>query len=149
MYWTCHHNLIETWYFNLLNNLQLSKSFLEPLGLNNDSRAKNLILEEFIDGMKKSPNKTIQRSDDDIKVLEGINKKLEEYYGWNSEQSFVEMAGQNCSDMLIQVGKTYYIIRYFLIRKYWCNWRYFHFSSIQFQFEIMIPTIITSALQFI
>ena len=63
------------------------------------------MLEEFIKGKKFDSKGTVQRSSKEENILEEIKKKLKENYRWDGNTSLAEMAGQNCSDMLVQIGK--------------------------------------------
>jgi hypothetical protein len=76
------------------------------LGINQDSRIKNILLEEFIKGKNFDSKRTVQRSSKEENILEEIKKKLKENYSWDGNTSLAEMAGQNCSDMLVRVGKS-------------------------------------------
>ena len=89
----------------MFTHTQVSKSFLEPLGINNDSIAKTIFLEEFIQGKKATPKKSNEKTQEERDVLYGIKNKLQNYYSWIWNSSAAEMAGQNCSDMLVSVGK--------------------------------------------
>ena len=75
------------------------------MGINNDSKAKKVMLEEFIKGKDYDSNKTLQRSKVDEDILDRIQQKVREYYGWDGKTSFAEIGGQNCSDMLVRVGE--------------------------------------------
>ena len=76
------------------------------MGINQDSRIKNILLDEFIKGKKFDSKGTVQRSSKEENILEEIKKKLKENYSWDGNTSLAEMAGQNCSDMLVRVGKS-------------------------------------------
>ena len=78
---------------------------MEPLGINGNPNAARIILEEFIDGRKPESNRTLQQSQDDENFLKNIMKKISENYAWNDKSSFSLMAGQNCSDMLVNIGE--------------------------------------------
>jgi hypothetical protein len=78
---------------------------MEPLGINGNPNAARIILEEFIDGRKPESNRTLQQSQDDENFLKNIMKKISENYAWNEKSSFSLMAGQNCSDMLVNIGE--------------------------------------------
>jgi hypothetical protein len=88
---------------------QLSFSFLEPLGINQNSKAKQVMLEEFIKGKKFDSNQTLKRSNEEEDILNEIKEKLKENYDWNENTSFARMAGQNCSDMIVHVGESCFI----------------------------------------
>jgi hypothetical protein len=78
---------------------------MEPLGINGNPNAARIILEEFIDGRKPESNRTLQQSQEDENFLKNIMKKISENYAWNEKSSFSLMAGQNCSDMLVNIGE--------------------------------------------
>ncbi len=78
---------------------------MEPLGINNDSIARTIFLKEFIKGRKATQNKSNDKTKEEKDILNGIEKKLQNYYNWSWNSSAAEMAGQNCSDMLVSVGK--------------------------------------------
>jgi hypothetical protein len=78
---------------------------MEPLGINGNPNAARIILEEFVDGRKPESNRTLQQSQDDENFLKNIMKKISENYAWNDKSSFSLMAGQNCSDMLVNIGE--------------------------------------------
>jgi hypothetical protein len=82
---------------------------LEPLGINQDSEAKSILLDEFINGKKLDAKGAVQRSSKEESILEEIKKKLKENYSWDGNTSLAEMAGQNCSDMLVRVGEISFI----------------------------------------
>jgi hypothetical protein len=85
------------------------------LEINQNSKAKQVMLEEFIKGKKFDPSKTFQRSNEDEHILDEIKTKLKDDYDWNENISFSWMAGQNCSDMIIHVGESFFIL-FFIIK---------------------------------
>jgi len=74
---------------------------MEPLGINDDPSASKLIMEEFIDGRKGESNRTKEEQ----VIMNDTLRKLSENYSWKEKSYFSEMAGQNCSDMLIHIGE--------------------------------------------
>ena len=60
--------------------------------------------EEFIDGLKPGPDGTKSRTPEEQNVLEDIKKKMKDTFQFNDQSKFVFAAGQNCSDMVVQVG---------------------------------------------
>ncbi len=90
---------------------------MEPLGINQDSKAKSILLDEFINGKKLDAKGAVQRSSKDESILEEIKKKLKENYSWDGNTSLAEMAGQNCSDMLVRVGEISFITLKFTLRE--------------------------------
>jgi len=74
---------------------------MEPLGINDNPTATKLIMEEFITGRKGEFNATKEEQ----VIMSSILTKLSENYGWNATSRFPEMAGQNCSDMLLHIGE--------------------------------------------
>ena len=74
---------------------------MEPLGINDNPTASKLIMEEFIDGRKGESNATKEEQ----VIMNNILTKLSENYAWKEKSYFSEMAGQNCSDMLIHIGE--------------------------------------------
>ncbi len=85
---------------------------MEPLGINDNPTASKLIMEEFITGKKEEFNATKEEQ----VIMSNILTKLSEKYAWNETSHFPEIAGQNCSDMLLYIGELisaftkYYII---------------------------------------
>ncbi len=85
---------------------------METLGINDNPTATKLIMEEFVAGRKGEFNATKEEQ----VVMSSILTKLSENYGWNATSRFPEIAGQNCSDMLLYIGEMisaftkYYII---------------------------------------
>lgn len=75
---------------------------MEPLGINTYPNLTNLFNEEFIDGIKQGAKK---RPPEESAAVIGIMKKMANYYTWNKNISVFERSSQNCSDMLIHVGK--------------------------------------------
>ncbi len=86
----------------------MSKSFLEPFGANDNSMTEKLILEEFISGIKSEPNRTHKRTPLEMQMLETVKQKLREHYNWNETTNFDFLAAQKCSDMIVQVRKSFY-----------------------------------------
>ena len=85
---------------------QLSYAFLETLEINQNSKAKQVMLEEFIKGKKFDSSNSLKRSIEDEHILDGIKQKLKENYNWTEDTSFARLAGQNCSDMIVHVGEN-------------------------------------------
>jgi hypothetical protein len=85
--------------------VKVSKSFLEPLGANDDLLAEKLINEEYIIGIKPGPNGTPKRTPVEIQLMENINQKLRENYNWTEKTNFGLVAAQKCSDMIVEVCK--------------------------------------------
>jgi len=77
---------------------------LEPLGLNDNLKVTKLIVEEYIDGIS---NKTFMRTEEENQILTNMTDKMKEFYKWDGKKSFVSMAAQRCSDMLLYVCKLY------------------------------------------
>jgi hypothetical protein len=71
------------------------------LDINQDPIAKKVFLEEFIKGFKNGKQ---ERTTEEIDKLDAIKKNLKDKYKWNENQSVAEMAGQNCTDMLVGIG---------------------------------------------
>jgi hypothetical protein len=74
---------------------------MEPLGINDNPSASKLIMEEFIDGRKGESNRTKEEQ----VIMNDTLRKLSENYAWNEKSYFSQMAGQNCSDMLLHIGE--------------------------------------------
>ena len=91
----------------------MTKSFLEPLGIDGFSNATKLLTEEFIDGVKPGSKK---RSDEELAIIDGLTKKMTDYYNWDKNTSILEKSSQKCSDMLIHVGKINNSHKIFVIR---------------------------------
>ena len=85
---------------------------MEPLGINGYPNLTKLLTEEFIDGIKPGARK---RSPEEVVALNGIIKKMTKYYTWNKNNSIFERSSQNCSDMLIHVGKEPILINFNLL----------------------------------
>lgn len=75
---------------------------MEPLGLNDNLKVTKLIIEEYINGIS---NKTLVRSEEENQILTNMTDKMKEFYKWDGKDSFVSMAAQNCSDMILYVCK--------------------------------------------
>ncbi len=71
------------------------------MDINKDSIARKILLEEFIKGSKSEQERTTEEKT----RLDGIEKKLKDIYQWNVDESVAELATQNCSDMLVDIGK--------------------------------------------
>jgi hypothetical protein len=84
------------------------------LEINQNSKAKQVMLEEFIKGKKFDSSKTLQRSIEEEQILDGIKQKLKENYIWNEDTSFARMASQNCSDMIVHVGENIFSILFII-----------------------------------
>ena len=87
--------------------MKVSKSFLEPLGANDDLVAEKLINEEYIIGIKSGPNGTPKRTPVEMQLMENINQKLRENYNWTERTNFGLVAAQKCSDMIVEVCKFF------------------------------------------
>ena len=59
----------------------------------------NLLLNEFLDGVKPGDN-------EDPEALSKMIYKLQLLHGWNDSIPFVRLSSQNCSDMLVQTGNS-------------------------------------------
>ena len=79
------------------------------MGINQDPDAREVVLEEYIKGSKVETNKSKDQIEKERKILDDVKKKMEDFYSWNNKTSFAEMAGQNCSDMLVRVGKQTFL----------------------------------------
>jgi hypothetical protein len=75
---------------------------LESLDINQDPIAKKVFLEEFIKGSK---NGKLEITASEVDKLDAVKQKLKHNYKWNENLSVAKMAGQNCMDMLVEVGK--------------------------------------------
>jgi hypothetical protein len=71
------------------------------LGISDNPKAIKLITEEYIYGQKTKKNKTSE----EMQVQALIIKKFFETYKYNVTTPVSEMVAQNCSDMLVQIGK--------------------------------------------
>ena len=85
----------------------MSKSFLEPLGANDNLLAEKVIDEEFIIGIKSGPNGTPKRTLDEIQTLETVKQKLRKNYNWTERTNFDLLAAQKCSDMIVEICKFF------------------------------------------
>ena len=84
---------------------QISKSFLDSLGISDNPKAIKLITEEYIYGQKAKYNKTSEEIQEEALILKMISKNISENYKWDPKTPVSEMVAQNCSDMLVQIGK--------------------------------------------
>ena len=76
---------------------QVTKSFLNSLEPRNTTDI-NLIFNEFLDGVKPESHK-------DPAALERMVSRLRSIHRWNETVAFVSLSSQNCSEMLVLVGK--------------------------------------------
>lgn len=77
---------------------------MEPLGVNDNPKALELLTEEFIDGIKLG-SKNRSRTKEEIEIMDDLLMKLEKNYNWTGKTSFTLRAMQKCSDMLVYVCK--------------------------------------------
>jgi hypothetical protein len=59
----------------------------------------NLFFNYFIDGLDEDLN------ENDSVSLEEMMKKLKSNYNWNETKPVLDLASQNCSNMIIQASK--------------------------------------------
>jgi hypothetical protein len=64
-----------------------------------------ILLEEFISGPLQDENTVIQKTQKEMEMLKEIYQTLNSSYEWEETKYFGQMAGQNCSDMLVNVSK--------------------------------------------
>jgi hypothetical protein len=64
-----------------------------------------ILLEEFISGPQQEENTVMQKTQKEIEMLKEIYQTLNYSYEWEETKYFGQMAGQNCSDMLVNVSK--------------------------------------------
>ena len=89
----------------------MTKTFLEPLGTNQNVLVENLIQEEFISGISdESP----QRTKEENATLSNLTQIMKEFYQTKNSQMFVKASTQNCSDLIVNVGKV--VIYFRLLR---------------------------------
>ncbi len=96
--------------------LLVSKSFLEPLGINDNHKAIKILSEEFIYGYNQGLNDSMARTVEDIRILDDLLMNLKNIYNRNENKSFVMMAMKKCSDMFVYVCK-FSIDNYFSQKK--------------------------------
>jgi hypothetical protein len=89
--------------YGTINKSQVRKSFLEPLGANDNIMAEKVIEEEFINGPKPGPNGAPQRTPDEIQMLETIKQRMKKHYNWTEETNVDLLAAQKCSDMIVEI----------------------------------------------
>ncbi len=65
-----------------------------------------LLLDEYVRGTDPKRNGMPKRTKEEEKILEKIKMKMTDHYHWHENQSFLFVASQNCSDMLVHVGKS-------------------------------------------
>ncbi len=80
---------------------------MELLGVNDISMTEKLINEEFISGIKLEPNRAVERTPLEMQILETVKQKLRENYNWNETKNFDYLAAQKCSNMIVQVRKSF------------------------------------------
>ncbi len=85
----------------MCSSIQLTKSFLVSLGANDHPQIETLIIEEFIQGVESR-----QQTSEELNILANVTKILEGLQ-MNGSKQFVEMATQQCSDLLIYVSKVF------------------------------------------
>jgi hypothetical protein len=59
-------------------------------------------MEEYIKGSKSGKLERTKQQED---KLDEIKMKLKDNYKWIEDKSVAELAGQNCSEMLVEIGK--------------------------------------------
>ena len=91
------HKLFKGMLLNL--EFPFSINISDPLGAGDDFLNANVLFYEFIIGLKKSP-------DTDHKTrLANMTKILKDFYQWNETIPFLKISSQNCSEMIIFLGK--------------------------------------------
>ena len=80
--------------------------------MNGFSNATKLLTEEFIDGVKPGSRK---RSEEELSIIDGLTRKMTEYYNWDNTKSILENSTQKCPDMLIHVGKIKHFKQIFIV----------------------------------
>jgi hypothetical protein len=90
---------------------------MESIDANGNLIAEKLIDEEFVSGIKTQKIGTQRRTPVEIQMLETIKQKLRENYKWNDKTNFDFLAAQKCSDMIVEVGKCIFRLKYFIYVK--------------------------------
>ncbi len=82
--------------------IQVTKSFLHSLGLIDNPVTKKMMVDELIDGIK---DETIVRTKEDNLTMANLTNKMQDIFKWDGKKSFLFMAAQKCSDMILHVCK--------------------------------------------
>ena len=81
---------------------------MDQLGIVDDQRAVDLVMEEFIQGRN---NNSEELTLEDSKMLKNITKKMKEQFNFEMKSyPFTKIAGNKCQDVIIQVCKCEFII---------------------------------------
>jgi hypothetical protein len=75
---------------------------LDSLGLIDNPAEKKIMVEELIDGVK---DETIVRTTEDNLIMANLTNKMQDIFKWNGKKSFLFLAAQKCSDMILHVCK--------------------------------------------
>jgi hypothetical protein len=80
----------------------VTKSFLEPLGANENVLVENLLQEQFISGISDVSR---QRTTEEEEILSNLTQSMKDFYQSKDSQMFARASTQNCSDLIVNVGK--------------------------------------------
>ena len=89
-----------------MSHWQVGKSFLETLSISKNPVALKMIVEEFFDGRNGSQ----LQKEEGQKIIDDIKEKILLYYGADEITPFPLVSGQNCSDLIIQVGEILFLL---------------------------------------
>ena len=78
--------------------IQVKRSFLDSMGINENPVASKLITEEFFEGIT---NLSKKRSTEELNILSKIEQKMSTL---DENKPFVFFASQTCPDLLLHVG---------------------------------------------
>jgi hypothetical protein len=82
----------------------VTKSFLEPLGANENVLVENLLQEQFISGISDVSR---QRTTEEVEILSNLTQSMKDLYQSKDSQMFARASTQNCSDLIVNVGEFF------------------------------------------
>ncbi len=82
----------------------MTKSFLEPLGANENVLVENLLQEQFISGISDVSR---QRTTEEEEILSNLTQSMKDFYQSKDSQMFARASTQNCSDLIVNVGEFF------------------------------------------
>ncbi len=82
----------------------MTKSFLEPLGANENVLVENLLQEQFISGISDVSR---QRTTEEVEILSNLTQSMKDLYQSKDSQMFARASTQNCSDLIVNVGEFF------------------------------------------
>jgi len=82
---------------------QVTKSFLNSIGIHSDNSAASLFFYYFIDGIQFNSGQENNSYYEEVKLAE-IRSNLKKVYNWTKSVPITRQAAHNCSDLLIYAG---------------------------------------------